>query len=65
MPRSADCGFLSKQAVEAVVETAFTREVLPLSTWPSTPMLKLSVAPGPAMAPSSLLCGTADTRTPA
>jgi len=43
IPRSLLCGFLSKQAVLAVVLRAFDRLVLPLSTWPRTPTLKLNM----------------------
>lgn len=43
MPRSLDCGCLSRAAVERVVDRAATRLVLPLSTWPKTPMLMLHV----------------------
>ncbi|MPC14243.1 hypothetical protein E2C01_007002 [Portunus trituberculatus] len=45
MPLSLDCGFLSKHAVLATVLRALAREVLPLSTCPSTPMLKFRVFP--------------------
>ena len=37
-------GFLSNAAVLAVVLRALTREVLPESTWPRTPTLKLNMA---------------------
>ena len=42
MPRSCDCGFLSKLAVLATELSAHASDVLPLSMWPSTPTLKLS-----------------------
>ena len=42
IPRSLDWGFLSKPAVEAIVERALQREVFPESMWPSTPMLMFS-----------------------
>ena len=43
MPRSRLCGFLSKLAVLAVVLRTFDKLVLPLSTWPKTPTLKLNM----------------------
>lgn len=43
IPLSRDCGFLSKAAVDAVLLRALASDVFPLSTCPSTPMLKLSV----------------------
>ncbi len=46
MPRSLDCGFLSKAAVEAVLLSARARDVFPLSTWPRTPTLKFRVLGG-------------------
>mmetsp|Transcript_8449 Transcript_8449/g.26407 ORF Transcript_8449/g.26407 Transcript_8449/m.26407 type:complete len:373 (+) Transcript_8449:825-1943(+) len=42
MPRAFDSGALSSDAVESVVDSAFTTDVLPLSTWPITPTLRLS-----------------------
>ena len=47
MPRSLDCGLLSMDAVEATVESARVRDVLPESTCPSTPTLMFSVLPRP------------------
>ena len=43
MPLSLLCGFLSKHAVLAVVLKTFDKLVLPLSTWPKTPTLKLNM----------------------
>lgn len=43
IPRSLDCGFLSKAAVDAVLLSARAKDVFPLSTCPSTPTLKFSV----------------------
>mmetsp|Transcript_10918 Transcript_10918/g.32592 ORF Transcript_10918/g.32592 Transcript_10918/m.32592 type:complete len:334 (+) Transcript_10918:1136-2137(+) len=42
MPRAWDCGALSREAVESVVESALTSDVLPLSTCPMMPMLMFS-----------------------
>ena len=42
MPRACDCGARSNDAVLNVVDSAFTSDVLPLSTWPMTPILRLS-----------------------
>lgn len=44
MPRSLLWGFLSKLAVLSTVLRALDKLVFPLSTWPSTPTLKLKVA---------------------
>lgn len=44
MPRSLLWGFLSKLAVLSTVLSALDKLVFPLSTWPSTPTLKLKVA---------------------
>lgn len=43
IPLSRDCGFLSKAAVDAVLLNALASDVFPLSTCPSTPMLKFNV----------------------
>lgn len=43
IPLSRDCGFLSKAAVDAVLLSALASDVFPLSTCPSTPMLKFNV----------------------
>ncbi|RNA05612.1 hypothetical protein BpHYR1_034899 [Brachionus plicatilis] len=43
MPRCLLWGFLSKHAVLATVLNALARLVLPLSTWPRTPILKFRV----------------------
>ena len=59
MPRSLDCGCLSKAAVEPIVERARVSEVLPESTWPSTPTLMLSVREPPLFAPAALAEGPA------
>lgn len=46
IPRSRDCGFLSKAAVDAVLLSALANDVFPLSTWPRTPTLKFRVLMG-------------------
>ena len=57
MPRSLDCGCLSKAAVEPVVESARASDVLPESTCPRTPTLILRVRAPPAFATSLVLRG--------
>ena len=42
MPRAFDSGALSSAAVDSVVDSALTSDVLPLSTWPMMPTLMLS-----------------------
>lgn len=39
IPRSTDCGDLSRAAVDSTVDRLPHSEVLPLSMWPSTPIL--------------------------
>jgi hypothetical protein len=43
MPRTRLSGALSSDAVDSFCDSAFTRLVLPLSTWPSTPRLMLRI----------------------
>jgi hypothetical protein len=45
IPRSRLSFDLSKAAVESIVESVLTKEVLPESTWPRTPTFTFSIFP--------------------